>query len=106
MILVGIVWFFIGVAWFIGLAVGRDSVPGASLFDGAFILFYVVWGGIFLGIIIMALSNLWRSVQPSPRKPSSELPSQFVQTQGLATGATPDERLAPLLKKENQDGAA
>ncbi len=37
-----VLWCFLCYVWFIGNAIGRDSVPGASIYDASFITIYVV----------------------------------------------------------------
>ena len=82
----------------IGNGLGKDSVPGASFYDAGFITVLVIWGGIFLGIIWGAWTCLKRAFRPPPKEASSSSP-QPVQPQKASELATPDERLAHLVKK-------
>jgi hypothetical protein len=104
MVLMGVGWCFVGELLWVGLAIGRESVPGASTSDSAFITFYVVWGGGLLGILWGAFSSFRRSLRPPPRVARPPSPPPTDQPHGLAVGATADERLAPLLKKPKDDG--
>src|ERR1039457_4876264 len=66
-ILISLFWCFFCFVWFIGLAVGRDSVPGASVFDSSFITLYVVWGSVFLGCLWGAVRCFRSALRPPAR---------------------------------------
>jgi len=88
----------IGVVLSFALAVSKDSVPGASIVDADFILLYVVCGGFILAGLWGAWNNLKRALQ-APKKPATAVaPAPFAPAHTLASGATADERLAPLVK--------
>ena len=91
----GVFWCFVGVAWFIGLAVSRDSVPEASIFDSSFVSFYFVWGSIFLACIWGAFRSFRQARRQTVRVPPAA-PSAPEQQPELAT---PDEKLAHLVKR-------
>jgi len=82
----------------IGNGLGKDSVPGASFYDAAFITVLAVWGVVFLLIVWGMWTCLKRALRPPPRRLSNPSP-QPVQPQVASKLATPDERLAHLVKK-------
>lgn len=88
-------WFVFGVFMFFALAAGKDS-RGASIADPSFIMLYVVFGGGLLGGCWIAFQSFRRALRPPamvipPTSPASEQSSEL---------ATPDERLAHLVKKQ------
>src|SRR5690242_13473862 len=93
-------WCLVGLAAFIGLAVSRDSVPGASIFDGPFVTLYLVWGSIFVGLISFAFLGFRRS-RPRATMSSSDQPQQHIMSPEDGRAKTADERLAHLVKKPN-----
>jgi hypothetical protein len=89
-------WCLMGIAWFFGLGFGRDSVPGASVFDSSFMTFYILWGSGFL----LFLWAAFRSFQTALRRPKRAVPpSAPSATAQQVAVATPDKKLARLLKK-------
>ena len=94
-----VLWCFFCYVWFIGLALGRDSAPGASIFDSHFMALYVVWGAVLLGGLWCAFLRFRRALRPlrldSPAQASEQVPLSEQQHEL----ATPDERLAHLTKK-------
>lgn len=102
--LIAVVLGFVGYVWwkakwllYWGNAVGKDST-GASFYDASFIVALVVWGGIFVGILWGMWWCLKRAFRP-PRKNVGHLPPEAAQTQKAPDLATPDEKLAHLVKK-------
>ena len=97
-ILLCVLWCFFGVFMFFALAVGKDS-RGASIYDSSFIALYVVFGAGLLGDTWFAFLSFRRALR-SPRLDSpaetSPLPAPPKQKDDLAT---PDERLAHLVKR-------
>lgn len=88
-------WFIFGVFMFFALAAGKDS-RGGSIFDSSFILLYLVFGGGLLAGLWIALRSFRRALRPPtkvtpPISPTVEQPS---------TLATPDDKLAHLIKKQ------
>jgi hypothetical protein len=55
-------WCLVGFVFFIQLALSRDSVPGASVFDRYFVTFYVVWGSVFFVIVWFGFKCFKRSL--------------------------------------------
>jgi hypothetical protein len=91
-----------GFLLFIGLAVSKDSVPGASVFDVDFLVLYVVCGGVILVGLWAALASLKRAFRAPPRQQAVAAQRSAVPQHPLAPGSTPDERLAPLVRKEQK----
>jgi hypothetical protein len=84
---------------FIGNAVGRDSVPGASIYDSSFIAIYLVGGAGLICGLWFALRSFGRAL----RSPRQDLPRLAV-TPPIASEQqhdtkSPDDKLAHLLKK-------
>jgi hypothetical protein len=97
--LFSVVCFGVGYVAFIGTAISKDSVPGASVFDGGFIFIYVIFGGLILGALWFALLSFRHAFMAPPRPtryspPAVEQKAPLVPSQG-----TPDENLAHLLKR-------
>jgi hypothetical protein len=97
-----VLWCFIGVAWFFGLAVSRDSVSGASIFDSSFIVFYVFWGSVFLGCLWGAFQSFRRAARTPQRNLPMETPTSSTESEQHDL-ATPDEKLAHLVKKPKDE---
>lgn len=96
--LVGLFWSFGFTALYIGNGLSKDSVPGASFYDAGFIFMLAIWGGIFLGIIWGAWACLKRAFRPT-RKDAINSLSETIQPSKESKFATPDEKLAHLVKK-------
>jgi len=75
---------------YIGTAISKDSVPGASVFDGGFILIYIFFGGLILGALWFALLSFRSAFRPPPRE-TSYSPPVPAQQPLVAAGATTDE---------------
>jgi hypothetical protein len=95
---VGWFWSFGYTVLYVGNGLAKDSVPGASFYDGGYIIMLVIWSGIFLGIIWSAWFCLKRAFRPPPKVSSSSTPEP-IQSDKASELATPDERLAHLVKK-------
>jgi len=91
-----------GFLLFIGLAVSKDSVPGAGVFNADFLVLYVVCGGVILVGLWGALASLKRAFRAPPRQQMAANPPHAVPQHSLAPGSTPDERLAPLVRKDQK----
>ncbi len=94
-LLLCVLWFFFGVFVFFANAAGKDS-RGVGIYDSSFIVLYVVFGGGLLGGLWFAFHSFRRAFRPperivSPTAPRSEQPTKL---------ATPDDRLAHLVKKQ------
>jgi len=91
---VAVFWWF--AKWFlvVGSAMEKDSAPGGADVTGVL----VFWGIIFVGILLCVLWCLARAFS-SVRRDSGSLPSQPSQPQESQKLATPDEKLAHLVKK-------
>lgn len=98
-------WCLIGYAWFIGLAISRDSVPGASVFDSSFITLYVVWGSVFLGCLWGAFLSFRRALRLRRRSALPEPPESPISKRQPDL-ATPDEKLAHLVKRSKDETSA
>ena len=94
------VCFSMGRLMFLGMAIGKDSVPGASIFDGDFITLYVVDSSLILGALWFALLSFRRAFRPPTRRPSVP-PATAIQALEIHSAATPEEKLAHLVKKPN-----
>jgi hypothetical protein len=94
-LLLCVVWFVFSVFMFFAVAAGKDS-RGASIFDSSFITLYVVFGGGLIGGLWVAFKNFRRALRPPERVVPPAEPSTFTQQTDLAT---PDEKLAHLVKK-------
>src|SRR5690348_2776537 len=92
-------WCFLCFVVFIGNAVGRDSVPGASTHDSSFIAIYLVSGAGLLCGLYFAFRSFGRALQ-SPRSASPpQMPAQRVAQEPKPDARTSDEKLAHLVKK-------
>jgi type VI protein secretion system component VasK len=91
---IAVFWWFAKWLLTFSYAVERDSAPGGADVSGVL----VVWGIIFLGIIVCLLWCLARAFMPVARD-SVSLPPQPSQPQESQRLATPDEKLAHLVKK-------
>jgi hypothetical protein len=91
---IAVLWWF--AKWFlvVGSVIEKDSAPGGADVSGV----VAVWLIIFLGILFCILWCLSRAFRPVRREAGSlpPSPSQPQQSQSLAT---PDEKLAHLVKK-------
>ena len=101
------VWCVVCFAGFIGNAVGRDSVPGASIHDSSFMVIYLIGGGGLICGVWFAFRSFRRALRP-PRVESSGSPVIQERRHDPAAPdqkrdpATPDERLAHLVKKKTE----
>ena len=98
--LLGWFWCWCGFVSWGGLAISKDSVPGASLFDADFIALYIIWGCGFLGILWGILWSLGRTFRP-PRKDLSRSPPEPVKPQ--QDFKTPDEKLAHCARRRRHE---
>jgi Na+-transporting methylmalonyl-CoA/oxaloacetate decarboxylase gamma subunit len=91
---VAVFWWF--AKWFlvVGSAMEKDSAPGGADVTGVL----AFWGIIFVSILLCLLWCLTRAFS-SVRRDSGSLPSQPSQPQKSQKLATPDEKLAHLVKK-------
>ena len=94
---VGWFWLMVGLVVWIGNGLGKDSGP-APFFDGPFIGFLVLWGGVFIGIAWAAFRCFKRALRP-PRLDSASPAPEPARRDAPQSLATPDERLAHLVKK-------
>ncbi len=85
---------------FFAMAIGKESVPSASVFGGDFIILYAVCGGLIVGALWFAFLNFRRAFRP-PRTEHSVSVAAADQTAQLPSTATPDEKPAHLLKQPN-----
>ena len=91
---VAVFWWFTKWLLTVSYAMEKDSAPGGADVSGVL----VVWGIIFIGILICLLWCLARAFSPV-RRDSASLPTQASQPQQSPSLATPDEKLAHLVKK-------
>ena len=94
-----VAWCFVCFVWFIGNAVGRDSVPGASIHDSSFMAIYLVGGAGLICGLWFAFRSFGRALRP----PRLDLPlpaaTPLVAPEQQHNTKTPDDRLAHLVKK-------
>lgn len=88
---------------FLAYAAGKDG-SGGSIFDGSFILIFLIFGGLILGSLWAAFANFRRGLRHS--KPETGT----VKTQPVASSRPPapttaDEKLAHLVPKRKDDHA-
>jgi hypothetical protein len=95
------VWCFVCFVWFIGNAVGRDSVPGASIHDSSFMAIYLFGGAGLICGLWFAVRSFGRALR-SPRLdlPSHAAPQPVTPEEQQRDMRTPDDRLAHLVKKK------
>src|SRR5262245_12319454 len=98
-LLLCVLWFFFCFVWFIGLAVGSDSVPGASIYNSSFITLYVVGGAGLLAGLWLAFKSFRRTLRPPGLDLPSQAPASTVMLQPPLDMRTPDEKLSSLVKK-------
>jgi len=94
-----IVWCFVWFVWFIGNAIGRDSVPGASIHDSSFMVIYLVGGVGFASGLWFAFRSFCRALRPPRLDLPPHVPIQPATLEQQHEAKTPDERLAHLAKK-------
>lgn len=100
LLLLSAVWCFFCFVVFIGNAVGRDSVPGASAHDSSFMAIYLIGGGGLLCGLFFAFRSFGRALQ-SPRSASPpQTLSQPAAQDPQQDARTSEERLAHLVKKK------
>jgi hypothetical protein len=92
-------WGLICFVWFISNAVGRDSVPGASIFDSSFLIIYLV----AVGGLVCGLWLAFRSFRRAFRTPRCDLPAPSASAEAKRDLATSDEKLAHLVKRNSND---
>src|ERR1035437_3806490 len=96
-VLLCVLWCFVCFLLFLGNAVGRDSVPGASIYDSSFLTLYAIGGVVLVAGLYFAFLCFRRALRP-PRleaPPSTPAPPKPTQQEI----GTPDERLAHLVKR-------
>lgn len=94
-----VIWGFFCFVYFIGNAIARDSVPGASVYDSSFIILYVVGGAGFLVGLWCAFLSFRRALRPPRLDLPTQAPALPTSPEPLQNLATADERLAHLVKK-------
>jgi hypothetical protein len=94
-----VLWCFFCYLLFFANAVGRDSVPGASIYDSSFKTLYVVWGVVLLAGLWCAFLSLRRALRPPRLDVPAAIPPPATSDQQDVV--TPDERLAHLVKKKD-----
>jgi hypothetical protein len=96
-LLLCVVWCFVCFVWFIGTAIGRDSVPGSSIHDSSFMAVYLVGGAGLVCGLWLALRSFRSALRthtdlpPQAPAPATPEPQRDPKSQ--------DERLAHLVKK-------
>lgn len=98
-ILLGLVfcfWCMMGMALVVASAFAKDG-SGEEFFNAHFIAWCVFWTAIASGILWGIFRSLKSALRPPPRQPLG-VASESVQIERAAQSATPDERLAHLLK--------
>jgi hypothetical protein len=91
---IAVFWWFAKWLLTVSYAMEKDSAPGGADVSGVL----VFWGIIFVGILLCLLWCLAHAFMPG-RRDSGSLPSQPSQPQQSQSLATPDEKLAHLVKK-------
>src|SRR6266536_1694447 len=89
-------WCMMGVALVVANAFAKDG-SGGEFFDAHFIAWCVFWTAIASGILWGIFRRLKSAFRPPPRQ-AIGVASKSVQVEPAAHSATPDERLAHLLK--------
>jgi hypothetical protein len=92
-----VLWCFVCFLLFLGNAVGRDSVPGASIYDSSFLTLYAIGGGVLVAGLYFAFLSFRRALRP-PRLDVPAATQASVMPRQQEPG-TPDERLAHLVKR-------
>jgi hypothetical protein len=88
----------IGLVVWIGNGLGKDA--RFPFFDGGFICLLIFWTAVFIGILWAAFMSFKRSLRPTRLdKPNSDASTTHPPSQLDTNTASPDERLAHLLKK-------
>ena len=100
LLLLSAIWSFLFYVIFIGNAIARDSVPGASVHDPTFVAIYAIGGAGLLCGVYFAIRSLGRTLQPAPRPHSPAPPSQPGLQEQRPEAKTSDEKLAHLIKHE------
>jgi hypothetical protein len=96
--LVSAFWCAMGLALWIGNAIGKDSPIAGPFFDPKFVVTLLVWGAILLCILWGMFRSFRRALRP-PRLDSINPPPEAAPKPTLESPAAPDERLAHLVKK-------
>jgi hypothetical protein len=91
---IAVLWWFAKWLLVVSSAMEKDSAPGGADVSGV----VAVWLIIFLGVLFCSLWCLSRAFRPVRREAGS-LPTQSSQPQESQRLATPDEKLAHLIKK-------
>ena len=92
---IAIFWWFSKWLLTVSYAMEKDSAPGGADVSGVLL----VWGIIFLGILFCIFWCLGRAFR-SVRKVVGSFPAQPIQPPNAQGVATPDEKLAYLVKKK------
>ena len=96
--LLGAFWCAMGLALWIGNGVGKASPTSPPFFDTKFVVTLLIWGAIFLCILWGVFRSFKRALTP-PRLDSGNPAPETAQKAVPERPATPDERLAHLVKK-------
>jgi len=91
---IGAFWWFAKLLLTVGYAIEKDSAPEGADVTGVL----VVWGIVFVGILLCFFWCLARALRPV-RGGSGSLVSPPSQPQPPESLSTPDEKLAHLVKK-------
>jgi cytochrome b561 len=97
-ILLCVLWCVFGVFVFWAVAVGKDS-RGATIYDSSFITLYVIFGAGLLVGFGLAFLSFRRALRPPQLDSPPEPPLELSTPERRDDVATPDERLAHLVKK-------
>ncbi len=89
----------LGYVAFIGTAISKDSVPGASVFNSGFIIIYVVFGGLILGGLWLAFLSFRRVFAAPPRSTREPAVMAEQKTSAVPSHGTPDDKLAHMVKR-------
>jgi hypothetical protein len=96
--LFGAFWCAIGLTLWIGNALGKASPVSPPFFDTKFVELLLIWGAIFLCILWGMFRSFKRALRP-PRLDATNPAPEAVPKAIPERPATPDERLALMVKK-------